>query len=831
MKLPVNENIIVRPRIHNLLEKAVKTPLVVVTADAGYGKTQAVASFLEQSEFRGVWHQLTSLDNHTSRFWESFVRTISLHRPDIAGKLVQLGFPETNDNFLHFLRIISEELYDDDKFVTFVLDDFHLIESEKVNQFLQNFLSANLENICFIVLTRNPDLNSFKTKVFVIASNDLRFTLAETKLLFEQKNTITKQELDKIHNYTNGWPLALGLISIRLDKTEYRDNRELFQSNEVLFKLIDKEVFSRFTKQEQNFLILISNLDFFPNGLLKEIGKKLAVNTLAIFKDNMFVCFDQKADKYYLHRLFLDFLIGKQYLVNEEAIKEVFGLAGDWCFENNYFVDAVENYKRCDDIAKIANVIQGFNGMRHSYEDANLYIKYIKGFSEDFLQNHFMCRVVYALLLLNNLDLKKAKAQIDLVQKQLDELDGEEKNGFLGETLIAEGLISMCIGDGKYVEMFKKASKLLPNGSKYLSSNLQLIEYGNALTIVSPEAGSIEKSVENLFEAMPFVAEVLDGVAWGAQYLASAEGNFLRGNFNEAITDCYQAIYTAEEKEEDDVINNALFLLMRIYICTGNRNSLSDTLDWLRKNSESSNNTTQYVPEVALSWFYSEIGEVDKISDWIIYSEQNSQPPISMDKNILLQVRYLIEKKNYYKAFALIDKLQRTLEKRNTLVSLIYVLVYRAIILYNLNDVEQSSKALLDAYNLANENNIVMPFIEYGHRLRSLLEYFSTNGVEGIPSQWLKEMHTKASTNAKRHAYLASQFADKDYESDIVRSLSERETELLRHMSQGLTREEIAQSMYISPHTVKSMTKNVYNKIGAVNGADAIRIAGLLSVV
>ena len=831
MKLPTNENGIIRPRIDKLLEEGMRTSLIVVTASAGYGKTQAVAHFLEQSKNRGVWHQFTPLDNLQSRFWESFVHTISLHQPDMAKKLLQLGFPETAGDFLLFLQIITDELYVDNQFVAFVLDDFHLIENEKIIRFLQDFFAVSLENICFVVITRNPDLSVFKAKTFVISSEDLRFTLAETKQLLARKKNTAKEEIEKIHDYTSGWPLALGLINIRVDRTEHKMDKELSQSSEVLFRLIDKDVFSVFTQQEQMFLTLISNLNFFPRKLLIEIGRKLEVNTLAIFVDNMFVRFDQKADEYYLHHIFLDFLNQKHYLLDEAKVKDVYELAGDWCFENNFFVDAIENYKQSNNIDKIAQVIQGFNGMRQPYEDANLYINYINSFSDDVLEKHFMCRIVYAMLLLNNLDLGKAKNQIELVKNQLSEVVSEDRDKFLGETFIAAGLISMCLGDGEYVELFKKASALLPNGSRYLASNLELIEYGNALTIVSSEAGAIEKSVNNLFEAMPYVSDVLGGVAWGAQYLASAEANFLQAKFNEAIADAYKAIYVAEEKEEYDVINNALFLLMRIYVCNGSKKELTDTLNWLQKNSKRQADTIQYVPDVALGWFYSEIGEINKVAEWVLYSEKSSQPPISVDKNVLLQIRCLIEKKNYYKAFALVDKLQRTLEKRNTLVSIIYALVYRAIICYKLGDIEKSASALLDAYNFSKDNEIVMPFIESGHYSRSMLDYFSTKGIEGIPLAWLKEMHSKASTNAKRHAYLVSQYADIDYESEIVRNLSERETELLRHMSQGLTRDEIAQCMYISPHTVKSMTKNVYNKIGAINSADAIRIASVMKLV
>ena len=55
--------------------------------------------------------------------------------------------------------------------------------------------------------------------------------------------------------------------------------------------------------------------------------------------------------------------------------------------------------------------------------------------------------------------------------------------------------------------------------------------------------------------------------------------------------------------------------------------------------------------------------------------------------------------------------------------------------------------------------------------------------------------------------------------------LSNREMDVLVGLSQGLTREEIAGAASILPNTVKSVTRSVYNKLGAMNKADAVRIA------
>jgi LuxR family maltose regulon positive regulatory protein len=69
--------------------------------------------------------------------------------------------------------------------------------------------------------------------------------------------------------------------------------------------------------------------------------------------------------------------------------------------------------------------------------------------------------------------------------------------------------------------------------------------------------------------------------------------------------------------------------------------------------------------------------------------------------------------------------------------------------------------------------------------------------------------------------------AEKDTpkKSTLSAPLSRRENEVLSYLSQGLTRGEIAAALNLSINTVKSNVRSIYNKLGAVNRSDAVRIA------
>lgn len=56
----------------------------------------------------------------------------------------------------------------------------------------------------------------------------------------------------------------------------------------------------------------------------------------------------------------------------------------------------------------------------------------------------------------------------------------------------------------------------------------------------------------------------------------------------------------------------------------------------------------------------------------------------------------------------------------------------------------------------------------------------------------------------------------------IENPLSERETEVLKLLSQGYNYKDVAEEIYLSPHTVKTHIKNIYSKLHVNNRAEAI---------
>jgi LuxR family maltose regulon positive regulatory protein len=128
------------------------------------------------------------------------------------------------------------------------------------------------------------------------------------------------------------------------------------------------------------------------------------------------------------------------------------------------------------------------------------------------------------------------------------------------------------------------------------------------------------------------------------------------------------------------------------------------------------------------------------------------------------------------------------------------------------------------AYEMAQPNSFDLPFIEMGNPMRTLAGMALREKVAGIPVSWLENMRSRATTYAKRVAHVRSCYLEAhNIIADV--QLTNKELEILSDLSQGLSRMEISMAHDISINTVKSMLPIIYQKLGAENALDAIRLA------
>src|SRR3954447_3936990 len=95
-----------------------------------------------------------------------------------------------------------------------------------------------------------------------------------------------------------------------------------------------------------------------------------------------------------------------------------------------------------------------------------------------------------------------------------------------------------------------------------------------------------------------------------------------------------------------------------------------------------------------------------------------------------------------------------------------------------------------------------------------------------VPKDW----PARDIANAARMVGLGMTVFAPDPDADGTR-LSERERQVLEMIAAGATNREIAEHLFLSPHTVKDHTSALYRKVGARNRAQAILRAQRLGIL
>jgi LuxR family maltose regulon positive regulatory protein len=154
------------------------------------------------------------------------------------------------------------------------------------------------------------------------------------------------------------------------------------------------------------------------------------------------------------------------------------------------------------------------------------------------------------------------------------------------------------------------------------------------------------------------------------------------------------------------------------------------------------------------------------------------------------------------------------------------ILILQALAHYVNGDTDLAISVLERALTLAQSMGYFRIFVDEGPPMARLLYETLTRN---IAPEYVQRLLAAFPVSESAHALPLKTQAP---ESDLIEPLSERELEVLELFSQGLTNSEIASKLFLSPHTVKTHSSNIYSKLGVHRRTQAVaraRALGLLS--
>src|SRR5690242_9172803 len=217
--LPRAEELVVRQRLMDALDRGAQQPLTLVSAPAGTGKTVAVATWVASGRPSGpaVWVELTPSGVQPADLWSEIIKGLRQGEVWVRQKpaaAIKDGLPAVIDE-------LAGEIRAHDDPVTVVLDcDMEL--PDDTADALHHLLDSSAGRLRLVILSRADPLlplhrYRLAESVVEVRMADLAFTTPEAReLLLRRGIDLSTAVVDSLNHRTRGWAAGLLLAAMSL---------------------------------------------------------------------------------------------------------------------------------------------------------------------------------------------------------------------------------------------------------------------------------------------------------------------------------------------------------------------------------------------------------------------------------------------------------------------------------------------------------------------------------------------------------------------------------------------------------------------------------------
>jgi LuxR family maltose regulon positive regulatory protein len=180
----------------------------------------------------------------------------------------------------------------------------------------------------------------------------------------------------------------------------------------------------------------------------------------------------------------------------------------------------------------------------------------------------------------------------------------------------------------------------------------------------------------------------------------------------------------------------------------------------------------------------------------------------------VLLARYKSDRadRSMLEAMGLLERLLQAAVEGERMGSTIEILVVQSIAHYMQGDIPAALVSLKRVLTLAEPEGYVRIFVDEGRPLAALLEVAVKQGIALNYVRRLLSAFSKIEGRTPANQVMSE-------------PLSEREREVLRLLKSELSGPDIARELHVSLNTLRTHTKNIYDKLEVNNRRSAVRLA------
>lgn len=427
-----------RRRLTERRGAAIRAPLTVLSAPAGFGKTTLLTEWLADASAGGAAVACVSLDgrdNDPLLFWTYIVTALRAAVPGFGDAVLALlaSSSSANDATLAVLLNEVEGLSTD---LVLALDDYHVIDTPEVHEGITFVLEHQPSQLHLILATRSdPPLPLGQLRAHArlveVRAAELRFTTEEAAQYLNDSMglELSNNDVAVLEGRTEGWIAALQLAALSL---QGRTGAGAFIAgfagdDHFVVDYLAEEVLARQPDDVRDFLLRTSILESLTgklcDALTGRVGGKAAL--VALDRANLFlVALDDRREWYRYHHLFADVL--RAYLLDERPheVAELHRRAGTWFEAHGDTSQAISHALAGGDHGRAADLMElAMPKMRRERREAEL-ARWVRGMPNDVLRTRPVLGVAFVGALAQALKFDTVAERLDEVEALVRTADG-----------------------------------------------------------------------------------------------------------------------------------------------------------------------------------------------------------------------------------------------------------------------------------------------------------------------------------------------------------------------------------------------------------------------
>lgn len=818
-----------------------------------------------------AWLSLDEGDNDPARFITYLVSALQTIKTKIGDDLlIALQSPQPLQ-IETILTSLLNKISTIQKQFLLVLDDYHSIDSLPVDQVLAFIIEHQPPQMHLLITTReDPDLPLARLRArgqcTELRAADLRFSSAEAAEFLNRQMglNLSEGEVDALETRTEGWIAGLQLAALSMQR--YKDTTGFIQSftgsHRFVMDYLLEEVLHQQIESIQTFLLRTSVLDRMCGSLCDAILLDPSIpgqKTLEYLEHaNLFIVpMDNERRWYRYHHLLSDLLrkrVGQS--LTQEKIAELQIRASEWYEKNDLMLEAFHHAAAANDIDRAARLMESKNMPIHVRGAATMILSWLESLPKNLLDARpelwwgqaamllvigqvtgveEKLRATEAALVSKGLPgavpddvtrdligrIAAARANVAQAHVQIETILGQANRAleYLHPDNLADRSMAIrSLGFAYYLKgdtaeagrLYSEAFSLAQAAGDEIDATLALIRIGQ----IQEEKNQLRLAAETYQRVVQLVDDYSPHNS-SVVYLGLARIYYEWNDLNAAEQYGEKSFQLAQQYDQviDRLILSEMFMA-RLKLARGDAPSAATILLHAEQTARQQNYTFRK-PYIAYDQAFVLLRKGNKDTA-LKLTLQNNLPA--------MQARVLIALGNPTEALSVLKPLRLEVETMGWPDNQFGVMALESMAFYANDEKEKALDLISELLARAEPEGYVRLFVDEGTLMAQLLREAASHGI--MPGYIAKLLSAFEGEKLEKEGKPTLSLIQ-----PLVDPLSERELEILKFISQGLSNRAIGERLFLALDTIKGHNRRIFEKLQVQNRTEAVARARELSLL